>query len=79
MGSIGKRTKNSKERNGDLVLYKNQFSVLTPSWYFLAWLCMAASGTGLQVFTDDVPTDKSNRMNYEMYTATLRLSQMLQN
>ncbi len=33
----------------------------------MAWACMASSGTGLLVFSDDVTEDRSSRMNYEVY------------
>lgn len=41
--------------------------------------CMAASGTGLLVFIDDVTDDRSNMMNSEVYRlcSLLRLSRML--
>lgn len=37
----------------------------------MAWPCMAASGTGSLVFTDDVTTDRSSRINSEVYRAIL--------
>ncbi len=32
-----------------------------------AWACMASSGTGLLVFSDDVTEDRSSRKNSEVY------------
>lgn len=33
----------------------------------MAWACMASKGTGSLVFIDDITTDKSSRMNSEVY------------
>ncbi len=41
------------------------------SMVVVAWACMAASGTGSLVFIDDVTTDKSSRMNSEVFRAIL--------
>ena len=37
----------------------------------MAWTCMAASGTGSLVFINDVTTDRSSKMNSEVYRALL--------
>ncbi len=41
------------------------------SMVVVAWACVAASGTGSLVFIDDVTTDKSSRMNSEVFQAIL--------
>ncbi len=33
----------------------------------MAWACMASSGTGLLVFSDDVTEERSSWMNSEVY------------
>ncbi len=33
----------------------------------MAWACMASSGTGLLVFSDEVTEDRSSRKNSEVY------------
>ncbi len=37
----------------------------------MAWACMAVSGTGPLIFTDDLMCDDSSRINLEGYTTIL--------
>ena len=55
-GSWSKATTSSVKHGGDSVM---------------AWICVAANGTGSLVLINDVTTDRSSRRNSEVYRATL--------
>ncbi len=49
--------------------WSKAYNIICETWWssVMAWACMASSGTGLLVFSDDVTEDRSSRMNSEVY------------
>lgn len=46
---------------------KEPIMIRSTAPHLMAYVCIAADGTGSLVFIDDVTADKSSRMNTEMY------------
>ncbi len=42
-------------------------NIICETWWMMEWACMASSGTGLLVFSDNVTEDRSSRINSEVY------------
>ncbi len=48
--------------------WSKAYNIICETWWsVMAWACIASSGTGLLVFSDDVTKDRSSRKNYEVY------------
>ncbi len=53
-------------------------NIICETWWMMEWACMASSGTGLLVFSDNVTEDRSSRMNSEVYWDIYSLSRFSQ-
>ncbi len=53
--------------------WSKAYNIICETWWsnVIAWACMAFSGTGLLVFSDDVTEDRSSQKNSELYRDTL--------